>query len=80
MQVELIDNLSLSEISSLNYYDATGFLLFFSYSDPKSFQELKQWLFKIGAFNKMNAISIILVGNKCDIDDPFIKKISEEEV
>lgn len=62
------------------YFDATGFLLFFSYSDPKSFEELKQWLLKIDKFNKMHAISLILIGNKCDIDDPFIKGVSEKEV
>lgn len=57
---------------ALNYYrNADGILLVYDITNKKTFERIKYWLEQIEE-NCVNAITIILLGNKIDLvrDDP----------
>ena len=55
------------------YKDAHGIILVYDVADEKSFKELDSWLDEIRINNK-NDVSIVLVGNKIDLENRVITK------
>jgi len=63
-------------ITSSYYKGAMGALLVFDISKRASFSNLDRWLNEVRAFTQPE-ISIILVGNKCDLD--YMREVPQEE-
>ena len=60
-----------------NYYrDAQGILLLYDINDRKTFLDLNKWIIDIYEICKKEEISIILVGNKIDLE----RNVKEDEI
>ena len=55
---------------------ASGFILVFAINDLETFQALESKVKRIEK-NEANKLPIVLVGNKCDLDDQ--RKVSQQE-
>jgi Ras-related protein Rab-8A len=54
-------------ITQQYYKNADGILLIFDVSDMSSFEKVRDWMKQIQA--STNNIAVVLVGNKCDVDN-----------
>jgi GTPase SAR1 family protein len=51
-------------------------LLIFDVADRNSFEKVRDWMKQIQCFTKKESIAIVLIGNKCDVDN---REVSTEE-
>ena len=71
-------------ITSQMYKGAHGVMLVFDVTDDNSFEKIKDWMEDINSNISKNEISIILIGNKCDlveervIDEERAKNLASE--
>ena len=77
IKLKLIDTAGQEKYKSIakSYYkNAEGVLFVFSYDDKNSFNHIEEWLknFKDNCGDKEENIPMILVGNKCDLEDKVI--------
>lgn len=56
-------------ITTQYYKNADGILLVFDVSDKASFDKTSQWLNQIKTNNSNDHVVVLLVGNKCDVED-----------
>jgi GTPase SAR1 family protein len=50
--------------------------LIFDVADRNSFEKIRDWMKQIQCFTKKESIAIVLIGNKCDVDN---REVSTEE-
>jgi Ras-related protein Rab-8A len=63
-------------ITQQYYKNANGILLVFDVADRNSFEKVRDWMKQIQCFTKKESIAIVLIGNKCDVDN---REVSTEE-
>lgn len=62
-----------------NYYRASnGFIVVFDITDPESFRRIDYWMNEISKRIENNSTTIILVGNKSDLEDE--RQVSRSEI
>ena len=72
-------------ITNQIYKGAHGIMLVFDVTDDNSFDKIKDWMEQINSNMSKDEISIILIGNKCDLQDERVideqkAKIKAEEL
>jgi small GTP-binding protein len=63
-------------ITQQYYKNADGILLIYDVSDLNSFEKVRDWMKQIQSCTPNGTIAIVLVGNKCDVDN---RSVSIEE-
>ena len=61
-------------ITQQYYKNADGILLVFDVSDRNSYEKVRDWMKQIQTFTQKDQIGIVLVGNKCDVDNRDVSK------
>lgn len=67
-------------ITNQYYKGADGIILVFDVTDQKSFEKIKEWMSQIKANTQADQIGLVLLGNKCDIEQRTISKNDGEEL
>lgn len=60
-------------ITQQYYKNADGILLVFDVSDRSSFEKVRDWIKQIQAYTQKDQIGVVLVGNKCDVENREVK-------
>ena len=63
-------------ITKQYYKGADGILLVYDITDRNSFEKVRDWMKQIQENTQRDAISVVLIGNKCDLED---RQVSFEE-
>lgn len=61
------------------YKGAVGIILVYSVNDRKSFQNVDSWMKQIKT-NAAESVVIILIGNKCDVNDRQVEKSEGQRI
>ena len=61
-------------ITQQYYKNADGILLVFDVSDRSSYEKIRDWMKQIQTFTQKDHIGIVLVGNKCDVENREVTK------
>jgi Ras-related protein Rab-8A len=67
-------------ITQQYYKNADGILLVYDVSDRTSYEKVRDWMKQIQSATEENKISVILVGNKCDVSNREVTKEEGEEL
>jgi Ras-related protein Rab-8A len=67
-------------ITQQYYKNADGILLVFDVSDKNSFEKVREWMKQIQMYTQKDSIGIVLVGNKCDVENRLVSKEEGEAV
>ena len=63
-------------ITKQYYKGADGILLVYDITDRNSFEKVRDWMKQIQENTQRDSISVVLIGNKCDLED---RQVSFEE-
>ena len=64
-----------------NYYKgADGIILIYDITNKKSFESIEQWINKIKESSDYQNIGLVVVGNKCDLENNRVVKKEEKEL
>ena len=61
-------------ITQQYFKGADGIVLVFDVGDRNSYERIRDWMKQIQAFTKREQIGIVLLGNKCDLEDRAVTK------
>ena len=67
-------------ITSHIYKDADGIILVFDVTSEDSYNQITDWMDQIKNNVSQDDISLILIGNKCDIQERIVEKDREEQM
>ena len=68
------------QITSHIYKDADGIILVFDVTSEESFNQITDWMEQIKNNVSKEEINLILIGNKCDLEDRMVEKERGEEM
>ena len=67
-------------ITSHIYKGADGIILVFDVTDEVSFNQISDWMEQINANVSKDEVSLILIGNKCDLEERIVNQEKGEEM